>query len=67
MHFSLPADVYLGEEQYQKERRFFERTWIFVAHDSELTTNSVIARKVAGYPIILTKDQQSEIRCFTNI
>ena len=67
MHYSLQAEFFLDEKHYNRERQFFERTWIFVAHESELSNNSVVARKVAGYPIIITKDQNGKIRCFTNI
>ena len=67
MHYSLQAEFFLDEKQYDRERQFFERTWIFVAHESELSKNSIVARKVAGYPIIITNDQNGTIRCFTNI
>ena len=67
MHYSLQAEFFLDKRQYDKERQFFEKTWIFVAHDSELLNYNVIARKVAGYPIIITKDHTETIRSFTNI
>ena len=67
MPLSLQSYFFLDASQFQKERVFFERSWIFVAHESEFDFHTTIAKQAVGYPIVLTKDEHDQIRCFTNI
>ncbi|MEP7208370.1 MAG: aromatic ring-hydroxylating dioxygenase subunit alpha [Casimicrobiaceae bacterium] len=52
----------------EREReRIFDRCWIYVGHDSEVTApGDFRTRHVAGRPVIFTRDSQNRIRVFLN-
>jgi p-cumate 2,3-dioxygenase alpha subunit len=49
----------------QERRRVFERSWLYVGHESEIPqAGSFIRRKVAGRWIIFLRDQDGDVRVF---
>jgi len=51
----------------QEQDKIFAKCWIYVGHSSELKNpGDFITRKVAGHPIIFSKDDQQQIHCLLN-
>ena len=65
----LPAWTYDSPEFFTLERqRFFAKTWLFVAHDSDLPAEGGWYRAtVAGFPVVLTRDKDGTVRAFHNV
>ena len=63
------ADAYRSEEYYAEEsRQLFARSWVAVGAASEVAApGQVIIRQVAGRSIIVTRNQDREIRAFLNV
>ncbi len=66
---TLPAASYRGEATYALERAgAFARAWMFFAHASELERpGSYVARALAGFPVVVTRGQDGELRGFHNV
>jgi phenylpropionate dioxygenase-like ring-hydroxylating dioxygenase large terminal subunit len=65
----LPAHWYEDAQVFALEReRFFARSWMHVAHDSDIPSPSGWYRaEVAGFPILLTRDASGTVRGFHNV
>jgi len=78
VHDLPPADLVLGDRVAgrlytdpeifaQEMTKIFERTWIWVAHESELPrAGSFKSTHVGRHPVIVTKDRKGEIRTLVN-
>jgi len=67
---TLPAELYRDDPaQWQAERKaIFARTWQFMGHESSLPeTGSWIADTLAGYPIVVVRDQTGALRGYHNV
>lgn len=66
--FLLDRIAYVSEEVLSQEiSRIFGRCWIYVGHSSELENpGDFVSRNVAGHPVIFTRTQSGEVRCFFN-
>jgi len=66
---TLPASLYRGEEQYERERAtVFSSTWLYVAHESELPVpGSYVATVRAGYPVIVSRGRDGRLQGFHNV
>ena len=67
---TLPADYYRADPaQWDAERRaIFARSWQFFGHDSGLAeTGSWIAETIAGYPLVVVRDEQGDLRGYHNV
>ncbi len=66
---TLPAAQYRDPALYQIERReIFARGWLLLAHESQLPRpGSYVALHVAGFPLLVVRDEQGQIRCFHNV
>lgn len=67
---TLPAALYGSDpDQWARERRaIFARSWQYFAHESELTSpRQWVAETIAGYPIVVVRDDQGELRGFHNV
>ncbi len=60
--------VYADPELYEMEQdRLFRRTWLFLAHESELPNpGDYVARELAGEPVVLIRGDDRRIRGFLN-
>ena len=66
--FLLDREVLVSDEILRKEMaQIFSRCWIYVGHSSELKKpGDFRSRKVAGRPVIFTRDQKGNYHCLFN-
>ena len=66
---TAPASGYRDAAQWPLERtRIFAKTWQFVTHTSALPEpGSWIADTIAGYPILVLRDEAGAVRGFHNV
>ena len=66
---TLAAELYAGRETYEHERKaIFARTWLFLGHESQLPeTGSVIAATIAGFPVLVVRDERGGLRGYHNV
>jgi phenylpropionate dioxygenase-like ring-hydroxylating dioxygenase large terminal subunit len=65
----IPAHIYNDRELFEREKKeIFGRSWIFVAHESEIATpGDYVVRRVLGDSFIITRDEQGDIRAHFNM
>jgi choline monooxygenase len=65
----LPPSWYEDPAIFRLEReRFFGRSWLFVAHDSDLPApHGWYRAEVAGFPVLLTRSPDGTVRAFHNV
>lgn len=66
--FKVLRESMTSEEIYELEKeRIFNRTWLYVAHESEIKDDGdYVRRDMAGRPVILQRGHDGEVRCFYN-
>ena len=66
---TLPAALYRDPVLYETERRhIFARTWQLAGHESQLPEpGNWLALTLAGYPVVLLRDNDGNIRAFHNV
>src|SRR5258708_9516325 len=66
--FRVNRRAFADPEILETERReIFDRTWLYAAHVSEITTpGSFLTRKVGGRPVIVTSDASGKPHVFLN-
>ncbi len=66
--FLLDRSVHVSEDILREEmEKIFSKCWIYAGHASELKKNGdFVTRKVAGRPIIFSRDQKGAIHCLFN-
>ena len=66
--FLLDRAVHVDDRILRDEmQKIFAKCWIYVGHASEVKKpGDFVSRKVAGRPIIMTRDAKGEIRCLFN-
>ncbi|MDX3904186.1 MAG: Rieske 2Fe-2S domain-containing protein [Pigmentiphaga sp.] len=66
--FLVRTEAYTDEEVFDLEmRRIFERTWIYVGHETELpSAGSFKTAQVGRQPVILIRDKQGQLQAFFN-
>jgi p-cumate 2,3-dioxygenase alpha subunit len=66
--FQVLREAMTSQEVYELEKeRIFNRTWLYVAHASEIRDNGdYVRRDIAGRPVILQRGDDGETRCFYN-
>lgn len=64
----LPLGRYTDPELWELEREHvFGRSWIFVAHRSELDgPGAYVTREVAGRPLVIVRGDDGSVRAFVN-
>ena len=65
----IPAHIYNDEEVFQLEKeRLFSRSWLFVAHESEIPqAGDYVVRRVLEDSFIISRDQAGEINAMFNM
>jgi phenylpropionate dioxygenase-like ring-hydroxylating dioxygenase large terminal subunit len=65
----IPAHIYNDRELFELEKKeIFGRSWIFVAHESEIATpGDYVVRRVLEDSFIITRDEQGDIRAHFNM
>lgn len=66
--FRVHRAVYCDPELFDLERKFiFERTWNFLAHDSQIRKpHDFVAAYIGRVPVLVTRDGRGEVRAFLN-
>ncbi|HTI81320.1 MAG TPA: aromatic ring-hydroxylating dioxygenase subunit alpha [Acetobacteraceae bacterium] len=63
----LPSSVYTNPERYQAEvSTLFRRLPLCLGHVDQLASGSVMARDIAGLPLLLTRDADGEVHVLLN-
>jgi phthalate 3,4-dioxygenase subunit alpha len=65
----IPAHVYNDRQLFELERdRLFSRTWLFVAHESEIPQDGdYVVRRVLNDSFIIARDSKGQIRAMFNM
>lgn len=65
----VPVEVYNDPEIHQLElERIFARSWIFVAHESEIPNpGDYVTRRIGKDPFIVARDEHGEVRVLLNL
>jgi p-cumate 2,3-dioxygenase alpha subunit len=68
MRFRLNRRVLVEADILEREfRRVFDRSWIYVGHDSEVAAaGDFRSRTVAGRPVIFARDRGGRVRAYLN-
>jgi p-cumate 2,3-dioxygenase subunit alpha len=66
--FRVHRSAFVSEEILQLEReRIFDRAWLYVGHESELTRpGDFVTRRVGGRTVIFNRDRQGAVRVLMN-
>jgi choline monooxygenase len=66
---TLPASMYRDPDVYERERRsVFAREWLVFARAEQLATpGACVAGVIAGFPLVVVVDRESELRGFHNV
>ncbi|MET7640778.1 aromatic ring-hydroxylating dioxygenase subunit alpha [Streptomyces sp. NPDC005438] len=66
--FQVNREVFTSPEVYERERRrIFDRTWLYVGHESELPRrNDFRTRDVGGRSVIFNRDRTGRVRVQLN-
>jgi choline monooxygenase len=66
---TLPAAWYRGPDQFELERRaIFAREWlVFARVDECAAAGAYVARMLAGYPLLVVRDEDGVLRGFHNV
>ena len=65
----IPAHIYNDEEIFALEKeRLFSRSWLFVAHESEVpSAGDYVVRRVLNDSFIVARDEKGEVRAMFNM
>jgi phthalate 3,4-dioxygenase subunit alpha len=65
----IPATIYSDPEIFELEkRRLFQRTWFFLAHESEIPdTGDYVVRRIADDSFIVVRDEEGRVRVLFNM
>lgn len=65
----IPAAIFTDPEIYRLEMdRIFRRSWLFVAHDSEIPApGDYVTRYMAEQPVIVARDEGGQVRVLLNV
>ena len=66
---TLPASWYRDQALHERERAgVFAKTWLLLGHESRLKNpGDYLAETVAGFPLLLLRGQDGELRAFHNV
>jgi choline monooxygenase len=66
---TLPALYYRDPLLHEKERKaVFAKSWLLICHESQLpSAGDYLAATVAGYPLLLVRGENNEVRAFHNV
>jgi phenylpropionate dioxygenase-like ring-hydroxylating dioxygenase large terminal subunit len=66
--FRYSARVYTDSELFEREqRRIFDRSWLYAAHDSEIPkVGDFLTRRVGGRGVLIARGSDGVIRAFHN-
>ncbi|MDO9505476.1 aromatic ring-hydroxylating dioxygenase subunit alpha [Hydrogenophaga sp.] len=66
--FRVRRTAFTSQEVFEREREaIFDRTWLYVGHESEVPgPNSYVTRTPGGRPIIVSRDGDGKLHAFLN-
>ena len=66
--FRFSPTFYSDPEFFRREqRRIFDRSWLYAAHESEVPANGdFITRRIGGRPLLIVRGADGKIRVFHN-
>lgn len=64
----VSREIFVSDEIYRLElKRIFERSWVFLAHESEIqAAGDYVVRMLGSAPVIVTRDPGGTVRAFLN-
>jgi phenylpropionate dioxygenase-like ring-hydroxylating dioxygenase large terminal subunit len=64
----VSRDVFVSDEVYRLEmQRIFDRNWIYLAHETELTDpGDFVTRTMGRVPVVIVRDGDGSVRAFLN-
>lgn len=64
----VPVDIYNDQEVFRAEmERIFARSWVFVAHETEIpNVGDFVLRRIGVDSVIITRDQSGSINVLSN-
>src|ERR1700740_1312158 len=67
-HGLVSRDVFVSDEVYRLElHRIFDRTWIFLAHETELPNpGDFVTRTMGHVPVVIVRDNDGSVHAFLN-
>ena len=67
--FRVHTSAYTDPEVFEAEiRNIFERSWVYVGHESELPApGDYVTTRIGQQPIILTRDKDGELHALLNV
>lgn len=67
--FRVDRNVFADDDVLQLERdKIFAQNWLYLGHESEIRNpNDFVTRSVAGYPLILARDRDGQVRAWLNV
>lgn len=65
----IPTFVHADPDVHRLElERIFQRTWLFVAHESEIAApGDFVTREMGEVPVIVVRGQDGQVRTFLNV
>src|SRR5687768_11470963 len=66
--FRVHTEAYVSDEIFALEMdRIFERTWIYVAHESQIARRGdYLTTRLGTQPVIVTRDQHGAVQVLLN-
>src|SRR5712692_5103994 len=66
---TVSAKIFVDEDIYRREQeRIFGRSWLFLAHDSEIPEPGYfVTRSMGEDPVIVWRGQDRNVRVFLNV
>ena len=64
----VSRDVFVSDEIFRVEmERIFDRTWVFLAHETEIpAAGDFVARSLGSAPVVVVRDSDSSVHVLLN-
>ena len=65
--FRVNREVFRSEEIFARERRLWDRLWLYLGHETEVPKpGDFKVRTLAGRPLIFARDSKGQVRAYLN-
>lgn len=68
-NFRIRTKIYTDPQIFESEKRnIFEKTWVYVGHESEITDpGDYLTTYIGGHPVIVSRSQDDQIHVLLNV